>query len=455
MNTFHQEFERVLTSTDTKQNIPFAFQVPAGTTQLKICLSFTPWKVEGRYNLLTLSVFDPDGFRGAGHRHGDSHEVVLNSNAASPGYRPGHIQAGEWKVVIDTHMIMPGVDCPIHLEIVGTDGAVTEESKVWQAADGIRHGAGWYRGDLHAHSIHSDASWDIPDLLEWAREHRLDFCTLSDHNTVSGLAQVDALRSSELMFLGGMELTTFWGHALALGLREWVDWRVSDGKRTMAQIASEVQARGGLFIIAHPRSIGDPECTGCRWVYETMMPGNARAVEVWNDPWTSPGDNNEDALALVFGWLNQGYRLALTSGTDNHGRNRMDEPYGFDVVYAQALSEPEILRAVREGHLYLSSGPRLELTATVTGQSFMMGDSIQSTAGQPILVKAKWSDCPSDAEVTLIVDGVSHASTPAQTNGSQTWTLNEAQAHWCLVTMRAADGRMLALTNAIYLDGRS
>src|SRR5262249_53996591 len=146
---------------------------------------------------------------------------------------------------------------------------------------------------------------------------------------------------------------------LALGLREWVDWRTSAGERTMEQIASEVQARGGVFIIAHPRAVGDPDCSGCRWVYETMMPGNARAVEVWNEPWSNPSDNNEDALPLAFGWLNRGYRMVLTSGTDNHGNGKRTEPYGFDVVYAEDLSEQEILRAVRGGHLYLSSGPHL------------------------------------------------------------------------------------------------
>src|SRR5258708_18870295 len=86
MQIFRQEFDRTLTSADVKRNIPFAFQVPPNITQLTIRLSFSPWKGDGRYNLLTLTVFDPDGFRGAGHRHGDVHEVILDANSASPGY---------------------------------------------------------------------------------------------------------------------------------------------------------------------------------------------------------------------------------------------------------------------------------------------------------------------------------------------------------------------------------
>lgn len=463
MDTFHQEFSRVFTSADVKQNIPFRFQVPAGLAKLTIRLSFSPWQVDGRLNMLTLSIFDSDGFRGAGHRHGDVHEVVLDAQHASPGYRAGAIQAGAWTVVVDTHLIMPGVPLDLKLTIIGSDEGSTNAStstvhrppSTVEAPSSKLHAPRWYRGDLHAHSIHSDAGWDVPDLLEWSRNHQLDFCTLSDHNTISGLAQADALSSKELLFMGGMELTTFWGHALALGLREWVDWRSPAGERTMEQIAAEVQTRGGLFIIAHPRSIGDPDCTGCRWVYDSMMPGNARAVEVWNDPWASPSDNNEEALALAFQWLNQGYRLALTSGTDNHGHHAMDEPYGFDIVYAQDLSEREILRAVRGGHLYLSSGPRLELTATANGQSAMMGDSINLTSEEPIHIRAQWDDCPAGSQLALIADGTPHDSTAVQASGSQTWTLTRAQANWCLVTLRAEDGVMLALTNPIYLDGRT
>ena len=194
---------------------------------------------------------------------------------------------------------------------------------------------------------------------------------------------MDAACADDLLTMGGMEFTTFWGHALALGVREWIDWRVSqvatevgtpDVTRTvttevvttrgMTQIAAEVEALGGLFIIAHPMAVGDPYCTGCQWRYPTMTPGTATAVEVWNSDWRSES-RNELGLSLAYEWLNAGHRLALTAGTDNHGRNPQAMHYGFNVVYAEDLSEREILRAVRAGHLYISAGPTLELSAAV------------------------------------------------------------------------------------------
>lgn len=86
--------------------------------------------------------------------------------------------------------------------------------KLAAAADG-RTWAGWYRGDLHAHTIHSDGSWDIPDLLAFWQEQGVDFMTLSDHNTISGLPQACSLSTPELLVMGGIELSTYFGHAVA------------------------------------------------------------------------------------------------------------------------------------------------------------------------------------------------------------------------------------------------
>lgn len=454
MNLPLATFSRPLTASDSKENIPHKVQVPAGITQLDIRLTFAPWIVDGFKNMLTLSVFDPSGFRGAGHRHGDDHQVVINAARATPGYRAGAIQPGEWTVVVDTHLVMPGAPCEIRLEITGSDLPIQDSPMFWKRGKSLSRGRGWYRGDLHAHTIHSDASWDIPDLLAWARARELDFVTLSDHNTVSGLAQMDAARADDLLTMGGMELTTFWGHALALGRREWIDWRVRDGERTMQQIAAEVTTQGGTFIIAHPMSLGDPFCTGCQWRYEEMMPGTARVVEAWNGPWFNESSNNEEALPLIYRWLNAGHRLALTAGTDNHGReSRESASHGFNVVYAEDLSESEILRAIRAGHTYLSSGPALELNALGGAERAMMGDVLNVARDVPIQLTTRCADCPANTELSLIVDGKPAEMMQVAANGSRSWEL--ARAHWCLLTLRAADETMLALTNPIYFDGRA
>jgi len=289
--------------------------------------------------------------------------------------------------------------------------------------------------------------------VQWAREQRLDFVTLTDHNTVSGLAQLDSLADDSLLTMGGIELTGYNGHALALGTRRWLEWRAGLHGQTMPMLAQAVMDAGALFIIAHPMAIGDPYCTGCSWSHPDMMPGNARIVEIWNYLWHQDS-NNEQAVGLWYTWLNQGYRMVATRGTDIHGPivNAPDN-LGFNVVYAEALSEDAILDAIRRGHLYLSASPTLELTASNRdGQTAMMGDLI---AGESVEVRFAWSNALPGDRLKVIVSGACVDHMPIAAEGVFTRTLNYPDAKWCVFEIRAADDAMRAITNPIFLGGEA
>jgi hypothetical protein len=451
-------FTGTLTDRDIKQHLPHPFEVPEGATELDLRFDYTPGKVPHGFNAIHLSLFDPQGSRGAGHRSGDvrpdgvTHTIRLDEISATPGYVAGPLVPGTWSIVIDTHMILP--DAPVNYTIainVSTDPVTRAAAIATPAPTPPQRGAGWYRGDLHAHTLHSDGAWEIPDLLAHARAYKLDFITLSDHNTISGLAEFDRMARPDLLTMGGIELTTYSGHALALGVRRWVDWRVRPGERTMPQIAAEVGAAGGTFVIAHPMSIGDPHCTGCDWRYKDMMPGNAKFVEIWNGGiWENNESNNENALMLWYTWLNQGHRLVATSGTDIHGPAQPGAHLGFDVVYAEELDEAAILRGVSQGHLYLSDGPRLDLSGhTTTGTQAMMGDTL---VAERATITAHWDGCDPDDCVRLIVDGHPMSETAANARTEQEWQLSAEQAHWCVLEVRAATGHLRAVTNPIFLD---
>ena len=456
METFRWSNEATLTDADAKRHLLHAVTVPEQTRTLDITLSFEPWIVDGRHNMLTLTVMDPNGFRGAGHRHGSCHVVRLSESSATPGFLAGPITPGVWQIEVDTHMVLPGVDCTYSLEVVGdnTDVQTTRTTALADPSMNVRGDApGWYRGDLHAHSTHSDAGWTVADLVAFARTRQLDFVTLSDHNTTSGLNELAAACSDDLLGLPAQELTTFQGHALALGLSDWIDWRTGSGRRSMAEIVPDVENRGGLFVIAHPRSVGDPICTGCDWTHADVQPGPVRRVEVWNGEW--PGESqNEEGLGLAFDWLNAGHRLVLTAGTDHHGHRVADELLGFNVVWAGARTASEILAGIRKGHLYLSSGPALEFEAVVGETRLPMGDSLAAPAGSLIQWVARWRQSPTDARVQLIVDGVVVGERTAGLEGTHVWGWTTPGAQWGLLSLRAADGSLRALTNPIFLDGR-
>jgi hypothetical protein len=454
MQTLHRVFTAVLSNQDMKKHIPFPVQIPSGTKTLSIRMSYTPHIVEQVNNLLTLTVLDPAGFRGAAHRHAEVTEIVIQDNAASPGFFPGPVQPGEWTMLVDTHMIMP--DVPLHLELVVTgvdqlDPTIPSFPTAEAPAARPARGPGWYRGDFHTHTIHSDGDWDVADLASFALDNHLDFITLSDHNTVSGLRPFERACPENLLPICGIELTTFWGHALVLGRREWVDWRVEPGRREMAQVVAEVEAQGGLFVIAHPEAIGDPYCTGCNWLYPDVHPGAARVVEVWNSPWCS-ASRNEAGLELAYEWMNRGLRMVLTAGTDRHDSNYPAPGHAFNTVYAEELSEAAILHAVRLGHLVLSSGPTLNLSAQAAGQNLMPGDSCRAQAGETIHISGERGSCQPGSRLDLVVDGEKRETTAGEPSAS--WDLPGGQTGWALLTLRDPDGEMLALTNPIYFDGR-
>ncbi len=444
MSSMSTSFQGVIQPSQIKQHLAIQFQVPKHIQSMEIDFEYQPHQVNGRNNLLTLTLFDPHQPRGEGHKMEPRQKITITPNMATPGYIAGEIPSSEWTIVINTHMVLAPVT--YRLEIRCSTEEISSSLTDWPTGKTAQRGLGWYRGDLHGHTIHSDGHWDIPDWVAYARSQRLDFATLSDHNTISGLAQIDSLATDELLTMGGMELTTYYGHALALGLRQWIDWRVQAGTRTMSDILQAVQQAGGLFIIAHPMSLGDPVCTGCDWQYMDVMPGLARCIEIWNGPWDNNDSGNEKALQLWYQWLNQGYHMVGTAGSDIHSLPPHGTTYGRATVYAEALSERAILDAVRQGHLYLSAGPHLELRASMeNGQTVMMGDHIAIPSGQ---LTVQWKDAPAGSLLRWLADGEPKYEFRCGEAGSADLPINNST--WALVELRDAQNRMLAITNPIF-----
>ena len=374
-----QIFEGRLTLDHMSCHVPHHFDVPEDTGTLRLDFSFSPGHpgVGNIPHQLSISVYGPDGARGTRHHNVDQSPVISRS-WASPGYLPGEIEAGEWVVEIDVHRILPPGNVAYRIEIA----CDAEECKV-PPVDPMpdpppapkRRGAGWYTGDLHGHTFHSDGEFSPADYLETAHRRGYDFVALTDHNTVSALPHVRRLAGNGITVIDGVELTTFNGHALVLGLEGWIDWRIKDGT-TMSDVARAAMDRGGLFVIAHPKSEGHPFCTGCRWAFSDMLPGPARHVEIWNGPWTERSQN-EDAIQMYYHWLNAGYRMVATAGSDSHGPAPASHRIAANRVFADDNAPEAILAALRRGHSYVTSGPDLTLlAATANGGTAKMGDVV-------------------------------------------------------------------------------
>ena len=435
-----------------KGHVPLRFDVPAGVTCMRIFLASHPARASGALfdNMLCLSLFGPHGPRGTRHNN-PSKALSIDAFRATPGYMPGPIEPGEWTVMLDAFRILGPDPLDYRVEILLSDDPVEPlaDKPLSVLAD---PGPGWYRGDLHAHSLHSDGKWDIPDLVAGAKRRGLDFVTLTDHNTVSGLAQMDRLADAGILTMGGVELTTHHGHALALGTRQWQEWRANSLEGVaMPDIAADVARQGALFVIAHPMSPGDPACTGRRWEYAAMRPGNAPAVEIWNGVWS---DYNEDGVQEFFAWLNaawlgRGERLAATAGTDSHGPFDERGRPGFNHVFSQGRTERDILEAVAQGRNYLSSGPRLVIGAETTDRRriAMGGHASKGVA----IVEINWRAAGEARQLRLIANGRETARQMIDPEGSATFAARAGAKAWYLAELRDAKGELHAITNPIFV----
>jgi len=438
-----------LTPSDNRSYVVLPVDVPLGITQFHVQFEFTPERTAGQPYPQQISLFvaDPAGPRAEGsHIHPEG--ITINAGYASPGALAGPIQPGRWNVFVIVHRIMPPTPVEYHLAVTLSSEPTATEPHVFTKAAVAPRGAGWYRGDLHAHTIHSDGSWTIAELMAFWRARQLDFMTLSDHNTIAGNAEAQSLASDDLMVIRGTELSTFRGHCLALGVDRWYEWRTDpNGEMSITDLARQVLDGGAFLVIAHPMAPGDPECCGCHWEHLEMMPGFAPAVEIWNGYWA---DYNEQGLQLFYQWLNDGNHLVATSGTDIHGPPTEDGRGAANVVYAEALSEEAILAALRKGHSYISAGPQLLLNGvSAAGQQAMMGDTLPDEGAE---ITASWDGAHEGDSVRFVVNGRIHETQPAAQTGQAVWPLKAGEAAWCTVELRDHDGGLWAVTNPIFMN---
>jgi len=370
------------------------FDVPAGTARLEVSYSFSGDDPGGFMhpagNILDIGLFDArgseflhaEGFRG--WSGSSRRKFSLTPGEATPGYLPGPIPAGRWEVILGLHNILPQ-GCDYQITVKLWEGTASNPEPVapppWPV---LRQEPGWYRGDLHCHSHHSDGTGSLADMAAAARAQRLDFLAMTEHNTVSHLPHLAAQGGPDLLLIPGQEITTEYGHANAWGIRRWHEFRC-ENREQMAQVVADVQAAGALISVNHPKEDGPP--------WEFGDEAQFDCLEAWQAPWFV---FNDQSLALWDRLLRQGHRITAVGGSDQHqppsdgeaGPLAVGKPCTW--VYAEELSVAGLLAGIKAGHVFISEdvpGPRLFLTADADGDGHyetMMGDEARVPAGTSV-----------------------------------------------------------------------
>jgi hypothetical protein len=452
----------VMTGKDHQTYHEVAFRVPAGVTRLTVDFQYTG---KEQKSVIDLGLRDPQRFRG--WSGGNKSHFTVSDSDATPSYLPGPLPAGVWKLVLGVPNMRPTGEARYTARITfghGAGGTLADAP--------VKTGLAWYRGDLHMHTAHSDASCpsrkgvSVPcpvfKTLEAAEARGLDFIAVTDHNATS---QNEALRElapyfDDLLLIPGREITTFQGHANVFGLTGPVDFQLGSPRApTLATILSQVEAAGGLFSINHPGLPSGEICMGCGWSVKDTDFSRIQAIEVVNG-----GINYQSGTAFWEARLNAGFRVTAVGGSDNHDaslpRTRLSSVgYPTTVVHAPELSQRAILAAIRAGHVFVDvtgSGDRaLELTAQAAGRTAEMGDALAAPAGAPVKIAIHVAHAAGGV-LSIASDGPKPDLADPKLAGddeSRSLTLaGDGARHWLRAEVHGPDGHLWLLGNPIYLN---
>ena len=136
-------------------------------------------------NVIDIGLFDGSGHglgKATGFRGwsgGARKSFRVSRHSATPGYLAGPLTPGTWSVILGPFTIVPpGVSWKVTVTLV--HGKPKKRFKPKPAPRRVKGtGPGWYRGDLHLHTVHSDGhdtqrAMALSARGEGPRLHRLD-----------------------------------------------------------------------------------------------------------------------------------------------------------------------------------------------------------------------------------------------------------------------------------------
>lgn len=391
----------IITHADFQRYRRVPFTVPRGTVRLVVAFDHDQREAK---TVIDLGIDDMHGFRGASG--GNKADFTIGESDATPSYLPGRIDAGRWHLVLAVPNIRDGITARWQARLWFLKSGEALPSPV------VDRGPGWYRGDLHLHTAHSDGACAsqsgkrVPcplfKTLETAAARGLDFVAITDHNTTSAHA---AMREAapyfdRLLLIPGREITSFYGHFNIFGMTEPIDYRITaQGPVTFNSIADRVHALGGLVSINHPGLPSGEACMGCGWTMPDADPARIDAIEVVNGGAARLPGGVDGALSGARQWLEiltRGRAVTAVGGSDNHDALQpVTQPGSIgrptNVVHADGLNQAAILAGIRSGRVFIDmaggAASMLDLRVSTGNVDVAMGGKLAAAPDTPIVAR--------------------------------------------------------------------
>lgn len=328
---------------------------------------------------------------------------------------------------------------------------------------------GWYRGDFHAHTNYSDGRLSPEELLTEARQEKLHFFSMTDHNNTYSHEKFPP--HEDMLILPGIEVTLAYGHFNVFGLAdgpepEWMnslpktfedyEAHMESGRTqyTSTQLM-EITAASGLY-----NSINHPLLHPWAWLDHETDLRHVHFLEIWNDPsWPDNDQMNPAAVEMWTRWLNDGHRHTAIGGSDFHtpfpsetpdghpvGRHHLSKPTTY--VYAEALSGRAILDGLLQRHAYMTMEPEITFTASADNKTYIIGDEITTANGRV----AFQSTVTGNGRLTLqlISNGDILIQSTREDSVSLEYETPILSNAWFRIDVRNTDNQLIAVTNPIF-----
>jgi predicted metal-dependent phosphoesterase TrpH len=217
----------------------------------------------------------------------------------------------------------------------------------------------FWRGNLHGHSNLSDGGFTPEEVCRRYQEAGYDFISLTDHFLSQydfPIADTRAFRNDGFTTIIGAELhaglTELGGiwHILAVGLP--FDFAPPHEDESGPELAARALATGAFVAAAHPQwyALTEGDMEALRMV---------DAIEVYNGVAIDHNDR-ADSWHITDILLGRGLRYLTYAADDFHGvRGRHDFERGWIWVKAEENSPEALMRSLKAGHFYSSTGPQI------------------------------------------------------------------------------------------------
>lgn len=452
-----------ISGTDHQHFVSQTFAVPVGVTAVSVDFRYD----RSGGTVIDLGLFDEQRFRG--WSGGNKPRFVIGDTEATPSYLSGPVAQRRFTLLLGVPNARAGSRAEWRAEIRFQRQGQRVEAP-------LRAGPGWYRGDLHSHSGHSDGSCandggvrmpcPVYRSAEAAARAGLDFLAVTDHNTVSHMTDLIGLQPafSKLLLIPGQEVTTFFGHANVFGVTAPAEFRVGtpslpDGAAWGAVMAS----LGGLVSVNHPGLPSGKACMGCGWTMPKTDWGTISAIEIANGgAMAIAGGRLDTPLSGIPFWeklLSAGHRVAPIAGSDNHD-SALAPPDARAIgtiataIWADGLSTSDILDGIRRGRVFVDTDAAarrtIDMSVITPSGKVPMGGTAVVASGIKFAAEVAVTRC-ADCSVMVVVDSKALPSRRmAEPDAVLTFDLGVQRPGWVRAEVRDSSGRLVLVGNAIH-----